>query len=619
MSVARTYCGTPRASDAGTEMTVFGWVDHRRDHGGLVFLDIRDRSGILQVVIDPRDAPEAHAAAHEARLEWVLRVEGTLQLRDAANVNAKRVTGEVELRARACTVLAAAATPPFPVNEDTEVDEQLRLRYRYLDLRRPRLQRNLMARARLSAELRRALHELGFLEIETPQLIRATPEGARDYLVPSRLFPGSFYALPQSPQLYKQLSMVAGFDRYYQLAHCMRDEDLRADRQPEFTQLDIEMSFVDEEDVFAALEHVIPAAWNACEFRGSPLRVPFPRITWRDAMSRYGVDKPDTRFELLLHDVTPAVGHGGFTTFTGVVQRGGIVKAICVKGGDDLTRSDIEHRLLEIARAAGAKGLAYLWKRADGWQGGIAKFFDAGELDALGSAVDAEVGDCVLMVADQPLVVAAALGALRNHLGRTRGLCDDARVDMIWVTDFPMFVRSEETGDIVPAHHPFTMVNVDDIDLLETDPLAVRSRAYDIVLNGREVGSGSIRITDPEVQRRVFNVIGIDDEVARRRFGFLLEAFTYGAPPHGGFAGGIDRLLMEGLGEENIRDVIAFPKNQQAQEPMSSAPAPVDDAQLRELGLAIAPSRRAGPGGNPSEAADRSDNRVSIHTGGRDQ
>ncbi len=587
MSVKRTMCGTPRAADAGTAVTVFGWVDRRRDHGGLIFLDMRDRSGILQVVIDPRDAAEAHAAAHEVRLEWVLRLEGTVQLRAPENVNPKRDTGEVELRATACTVLSAAATPPFPVNEDTEVDEQLRLRYRYLDLRRTRLQRNLTARARFSAELRRALHELEFLEVETPQLIRATPEGARDYLVPSRLFNGSFYALPQSPQLYKQLSMVAGLDRYYQLAHCMRDEDLRADRQPEFTQLDIEMSFVDEDDVFAALEHVIPSAWHACEFRGSPLRVPFPRITWQEAMDRYGVDKPDTRFDLELHDVTDAVGRGGFTTFRNVVENGGVVRAICVKGGDDLTRSDIEHRLLDEARAAGAKGLAYLWNRADGWQGGIAKFFTPEELGSLGTAVGAEVGDCVLMVADKTAVVRAALGALRNLLGRTRGLYDPERVDIIWVTDFPMFEPVEETGGVTPAHHPFTMVNREDLDILESDPLKVRSRAYDIVLNGREIGSGSIRIIDPSVQRRVFAAIGIDEETARRRFGFLLEAFEYGVPPHGGFAGGIDRLVMEGLGEENIRDVIAFPKNQQAQEVMTGSPAPVDEAQLRELGLAV--------------------------------
>ncbi len=592
MSTARTYCGTPRATDAGTKVTAFGWVDRRRDHGGLIFLDLRDHTGILQVVIDPNEAPEAHRSAHEARLEWVLRVEGELRLRAPENVNPKRETGEVELRASACTVLAVAKTPPFPVNEDTEVEEQLRLRHRYLDLRRTRLQRNLRVRARFCTELRRAMSEIGFLEIETPQLIRATPEGARDYLVPSRLFLGSFYALPQSPQLYKQLCMVAGFDRYFQLAHCMRDEDLRADRQPEFTQLDIEMSFVDEDDVFAALEHAIPSAWEACEFRGGRLTVPFRRMTWRHAMDRYGVDKPDTRFELLLDDLTEAVRGSGFRVFADAVAGGAIVKGICVKGGDDLTRSDIEGHLTEIARAAKAKGLAYIWKRADGWQGGIAKFFTAAELDAIGAATGAEVGDCVLMVADRPGVVSAALGALRNHLGRVRRLYDEDRVDMLWVTEFPMFERSDETGEIGAAHHPFTMVHVDDLELLESDPLKVRSRAYDLVVNGREIGSGSIRITDPAIQQRVLAALGIDAAEARRKFGFLLEAFEYGVPPHGGWAGGIDRMIMEGLGTENIRDVIAFPKNQQAQEPMTDAPAPVDPAQLRELGLGILPTQR---------------------------
>ncbi|MFN2582249.1 MAG: aspartate--tRNA ligase [Candidatus Dormibacteria bacterium] len=590
MTTERRLCGTPRAGDAGARMTVYGWVDRRRDQGGLIFLDLRDHSGILQIVIDAHESPHTHEAARNVRLEYVLRVDGELRARAPENLNPKLGTGEVELRAERCAVLAAAKTPPFPVNEDTAVEESLRLRHRYLDLRRARLQRNLRARARFTFELRRAMQELGFLEIETPQMIRATPEGARDYLVPSRLFPGSFYALPQSPQLYKQLSMVAGFDRYYQLAHCMRDEDLRADRQPEFTQLDVEMSFVTEDDVFAALEHAIPTAWRACDFRGSPLAVPFPRITWREAMDRYGVDKPDTRFDLELHDITDAVRGSGFRTFASVVERGGVVKAVCVKGGDDLTRSDIEHRLTDIARAAKAQGLAYLWRRADGWQGGIAKFFSESELDAIAIATGAEIGDCVLMVADTPLVVAAALGALRNHLGKARGLYDDQRIDMIWVTEFPMFERSEETGDITPAHHPFTMPVLDDLDKLETDPLSVRSRAYDIVLNGREVGSGSIRITDPHVQRRVFAAIGIDGDEARRKFGFLLEAFEYGVPPHGGFAGGIDRLLMEGLGEDNIRDVIAFPKNQQAQEPMTNAPAPVDEPQIAELGLKLLPS-----------------------------
>jgi aspartyl-tRNA synthetase len=592
VSTARTYCGTPRAADSGTLATVFGWVDHRRDHGGLIFIDLRDHTGILQVVIDPNDAPEAHRAAREARLEWVLRFEGELRLRAPENVNPKRETGEVELRASACTVLAIAKTPPFPVNEDSEVDEQLRLRHRYLDLRRVHLQRNLRARARFCTELRRAMGEMGFLEIETPMMIRATPEGARDYLVPSRLFPGSFYALPQSPQLYKQLSMVAGFDRYFQLAHCMRDEDLRADRQPEFTQLDIEMSFVDEDDVFAALEHAIPSAWEACDFRGGRLRVPFPRMTWREAMDSYGVDKPDTRFELLLRDLTGIVETSGFRVFADAVAAGGIVKGICVKGGDDLTRGDIEGQLTEVARGAKARGLAYLWRRADGWQGGIAKFFSPAELDAIAAATGVETGDCVLMVADRAAVVNAALGAVRNHLGRARGLYDERRIDMLWVTEFPMFERSDETGEIGAAHHPFTMIHADDLDLLESDPLAVRSRAYDLVVNGREIGSGSIRITDPAIQQRVLAALGIDAEEARRKFGFLLEAFEYGVPPHGGWAGGIDRMVMEGLGTDNIRDVIAFPKNQQGQEPMTDAPAPVDPAQLRELGIGILPTTR---------------------------
>jgi aspartyl-tRNA synthetase len=592
VSTERTYCGTPRAKSSGQQATVFGWVDRRRDHGGLIFIDLRDHTGIIQVVIDPNDAPEAHRAVHEARLEWVLRFDGEIRLRSPENVNPKRETGEVELRARACTVLAVAKTPPFPVNENTEVDEQLRLRHRYLDLRRVHLQRNLRARARFCTELRRAMAEIGFLEIETPMMIRATPEGARDYLVPSRLFRGSFYALPQSPQLYKQLSMVAGFDRYFQLARCMRDEDLRADRQPEFTQLDVEMSFVDEDDVFAALEHAIPSAWEACAFRGGRLTVPFPRMTWRHSMDFYGVDKPDTRFELLLHDLTALVAASGFRVFADAVSAGGIVKGICVKGGDDLSRSDIEGQLTEVARGAKARGLAYLWRRADGWQGGIAKFFSPEELEAIGAATGAETGDCVLMVADRPSVVHAALGAVRNHLGRVRRLYDDERIDMLWVTEFPMFERSDETGEISAAHHPFTMIHTDDLDKLEPDPLAVRSRAYDLVVNGREIGSGSIRITDPVIQQRVLAALGIDADEAHRKFGFLLEAFEYGVPPHGGWAGGIDRMIMEGVGTDNIRDVIAFPKNQQAQEPMTDAPAPVDPEQLLDLGVAILPVTR---------------------------
>ncbi|HEX4579976.1 MAG TPA: aspartate--tRNA ligase [Candidatus Dormibacteraeota bacterium] len=605
MSVERTGAGVPRGADAGTTVTVYGWVDRRRDHGGLIFFDLRDHTGILQVVINPETAPNAHRASHGVRLEYVLRVHGQLRRREPQNVNPRLDTGEVELAADDCEVLSIARTPPFPVNEDTEVDEALRLRHRYLDLRRVRLQRNLRSRARFIAALRSAMGEMGFTEVETPMMIRATPEGARDYLVPSRLQHGSFYALPQSPQLYKQLCMVAGLDRYFQIARCMRDEDLRADRQPEFTQLDIEMSFVDEEDVFTVLERAISSAWAASGFRGS-ISTPFPRLTWHEAMERFGVDKPDLRFGLELRDLTEVARSCGFRVFADAVAAGGVVKGIAVPGGADLTRSEIEGRLMDVVRTFKARGLAYLWRRDEGWEGGIAKFFSAAELDAIGQISGAAVGDAVLMVADRPPVVAAALGALRNQLARERALADPEQMAMIWVTEFPMFERDEETGALTPLHHPFTMAHRDDVDLLETDPLRIRSRAYDIVLNGREIGSGSIRITDPAIQQRVFAAIGIDAESARRKFGFLLEAFEYGVPPHGGFAAGIERLVMEGLGEENIRDVIAFPKNQQAQEPMTGAPAPVEPEQLAELGLQL----------RPASPAERSRPEISPHREG---
>ena len=588
MTTVRTPCGEPRAADAGRRTVVYGWVDRRRDLGGLVFVDLRDRSGVVQCVFNPKTDPEAHAAVEKVRLEWVLRVEGELRPRAPENVNPRLATGEMELHATACTVLSAAKTPPFAVNEDVAVEESLRLRYRYLDLRRATLQRNIAGRARFLMALRHAMTAQGFLEIETPQMIRATPEGARDYLVPSRIFPGSFYALPQSPQLYKQISMVAGFDRYFQLARCMRDEDLRADRQPEFTQLDVEMSFVDEEDVQTALEQAIAHAWAEAEFHGS-VPTPFARMTWREAMDRYGTDKPDTRFGLEIVDLTDALRATQFRVFAGAIAGGGVVRAIRVEGGADMTRGEIEGELTDVVKTQGAKGLAYVWLRDEGWSSNVAKLLSAEELAEIGRLTGARHGDAVLMVADRHRVAAESLGALRTHLGRKRGLYDDDRLDWLWVTEFPMFEEDKLTGAISPAHHPFTMVHADDVDLLETDPLRVRSRAYDIVLNGREIGSGSIRITDPEIQERVFRAIGIEHEEAQRKFGFLLEAFQYGAPPHGGFAAGVDRLVMEGLREENIRDVIAFPKNQQAQEPMTGAPAPVEEAQLRELGIQLMP------------------------------
>ncbi|HXA27191.1 MAG TPA: aspartate--tRNA ligase [Candidatus Angelobacter sp.] len=588
MTTVRTPCGQPRAADAGEHTVVYGWVDRRRDLGGLVFIDLRDRSGVVQCVFNPQTAPEAHAAVEKVRLEWVLRVEGELRPRAAENVNPKLATGDVELQVTQCTVLSAAKTPPFAVNEDVAVEESLRLRYRYLDLRRSKLQRNMIGRARFLQAVRRAMTDQGFLEIETPQMIRATPEGARDYLVPSRIFPGSFYALPQSPQLYKQLSMVAGFDRYFQIARCMRDEDLRADRQPEFTQLDVEMSFVDEEDVQAALETGIARAWAEAEFHGS-VPTPFPRLTWREAMDRYGSDKPDTRFGLEIHDLTDVLRGTAFRVFAGAIGGGGVVRAIRVPGGADMTRGEIEGELTDVVKSQGAKGLAYVWLREEGWTSNVAKLLSPEELAEIGRITEAQVGDVVLMVADKHRVAAESLGALRSHLGRKRALYDEDQLNWLWVTEFPMFDEDRVTGAISPAHHPFTMVHSDDVDLLESDPLKVRSRAYDIVLNGREIGSGSIRITDPSIQERVFRAIGIDHDEAQRKFGFLLEAFQYGAPPHGGFAAGIDRLVMEGLREENIRDVIAFPKNQQAQELMTGAPSPVEEAQLGELGLQLLP------------------------------
>ena len=611
MITERTVCGEPRPMHAGRTMTVYGWVDRRRDLGGLTFLDLRDRTGILQVVLHPESAPEAHEAGKHVRNEWVLRVRGALRVRERANVNPKLETGEVELDATELEVLSESRTPPFPVNEDTEVEESKRLRYRYLDLRRPPLQRNLRSRARFISALRRAMDSLGFTEIETPMLVRATPEGARDYLVPSRVFPGRFYALPQSPQLYKQLCMVAGLDRYYQIARCMRDEDLRADRQPEFTQLDLEMSFVNEEDVFAVLEHAIATSWENAGFLGQIAR-PFPRITWHDAMSRYGSDKPDIRFGLELQDLTEALENTNFKVFGNVIASGGVVKALRLEGGADLTRGDIESELTDVVKTYKAKGLAYLWRRDAGFEGSIAKFFESDELAAIEQITGAQPGDAVLMVADRPAIVAASLGALRLHLGRKRGLYDPDELAMIWVTEFPMFELDEESGRATPLHHPFTMVVEDDVRLLESadpaDLLRIRSRAYDIVLNGREIGSGSIRIHRPVVQRKVFKAIGIEEEEAKRRFGFLLEAFELGVPPHGGFAAGIDRLVMEGLREENIRDVIAFPKTQQAQELMTEAPAEVDAQQLAELGLRRAPApQMPAPDGTSSRAQVKSE------------
>jgi aspartyl-tRNA synthetase len=582
MSVTpRAPAGGIRSDQVGREVDVYGWVHRRRDLGGLIFIDLRDRSGIVQVKFDPAQA-QVHAAGGELRPEWVIHVRGPVQRRPAGTENKELATGEVEVEARAVTVLSRAQPPPFAVNEDSPVDEQLRLRYRYLDLRRARMARNLQLRHRMAKAIRDFLDDEGFLEIETPGLIRSTPEGARDFLVPSRLKPGYVYALAQSPQLYKQLLMVAGIDRYFQIVRCYRDEDQRADRQPEFTQLDLEMSFVSEDDVLDVVERCFAHVWQ--RVLGATVSIPIRRITHAEALLRYGVDKPDLRYGLEIQELSSIFTGTEFKIFRQVADTGGVIRALRIPravGGKEI------ETLTEVARAEGAKGLAFWHREASGWRSPITKFFSERELSELQQATQAQPGDLVVAVADQAAVTAAALGAVRKAAARLLGLMPEGVFEFVWVTDFPLFERSKETGEITAAHHPFTSPRPEDLALLDGEPLKVRARAYDLVLNGTELGSGSIRIHDPELQQRVFQGLGISREDAERRFGFLLTAFRYGAPPHGGFAYGLDRVVMLAAGQETIREVIAFPKNQQAEEVMTDAPAPADPKQLRELGLEL--------------------------------
>jgi aspartyl-tRNA synthetase len=560
---------------------VYGWVHRRRDLGGLIFIDLRDRSGVVQVKFDPANA-QAHATAGELRLETVIHVQGPVLRRPPGTENQELPTGEVEVEARTVTILNRAQTPPFAVNEDTPVEEQLRLRYRYLDLRRARMARNLQLRHRITKAIRDFLDAEGFLEIETPVLIRSTPEGARDFLVPSRLKPGYVYALAQSPQLYKQLLMVAGMDRYFQIVRCYRDEDQRADRQPEFTQLDLEMSFVSEDDVLDVVERCFAQVWQ--KVLGVSVSTPIRRITHAEAMLRYGVDKPDLRYGLEIEELSSIFGKTEFKIFRQALDGGGVIRGFRIPktiGGKEI------EALTEVARAEGAKGLAFWHREGDGWRSPITKFFSERELTELSQSTHAAAGDVVVAVADQVEVASASLGAVRKAAAQMLGLVKEGVFEFVWVTDFPLFERSKETGEITAAHHPFTSPQPQDLDLLSTEPLKVRARAYDLVLNGTELGSGSIRIHDPELQQRVFQGLGISREDAERRFGFLLTAFRYGAPPHGGFAYGLDRVVMLAAGEGTIREVIAFPKNQQAEEVMTDAPAPADPKQLRELGLQL--------------------------------
>ncbi|KRF54353.1 aspartate--tRNA ligase [Peribacillus frigoritolerans] len=582
----RTYFnGEVTEAAIGEKVTLKGWVQKRRDLGGVIFIDLRDRSGVVQVVFNPDISADALATAEKIRNEYVLDIQGTVIKRDEANFNPNVTTGTVEVQAENVTILNEAKTPPFIIDERTDVSEDIRLKYRYLDLRRPAMFETLKMRNKTTKAIRDYLDGEGFLDIETPILTKSTPEGARDYLVPSRVHEGEFYALPQSPQIFKQLLMVSGFERYYQIARCFRDEDLRADRQPEFTQIDIETSFMSQEDIINTAENMMAKVMK--DVKGLDVTLPFPRMTYNEAMSRYGSDKPDTRFGMELKDVSEIVKDSDFKVFTGAVASGGQVKAIVVKDGNaDYSRKDIDG-LAEFAAIYGAKGLAWLKVEEDGVKGPIAKFF-AENQEQLVSALEAEVGDLILFVADKKGIVADALGALRIKLGKERGLIDQSKFNFLWVTDWPLLEYDEEEGRYYAAHHPFTMPFREDMDKLESDPASVRAQAYDLVLNGYELGGGSLRIFERDVQEKMFKVLGFSEEEANAQFGFLMDAFEYGTPPHGGIALGLDRMVMLLAGRTNLRDTIAFPKTASASDLLVDAPSTVSDKQLAELNLRLA-------------------------------
>ncbi len=580
---ARFSCGAIGSAQAGTEVELRGWVNRRRDHGGLIFIDVRDRDGISQVVFDPA-AVAAFESAQSLRNEDVIAVRGAVRARPAGTENPKIATGAVEVAAERLEVLARSQTPPFPVNADADVDESLRLKYRYLDLRRPRLQRNLTVRHRIVKAMRDFFDARDFLEIETPCLIKSTPEGARDYLVPSRLTPGTFYALPQSPQLLKQILMIGGIGRYMQIARCFRDEDSRADRQPEFTQLDVEMSFVDEADVMAVMEDCIAYVWNAA--LGIEIPRPLPRLSHADALKRYGSDKPDLRFGLELADVDAAFAGTAIKFLQEHVANGASrIVAVRYPGGAALSRRDFD-ALTEAAKTFGAGGLIWVSFATDGWKSSIAKLLDDQTVAALRALSHAEHGDAILLVAGTKALASDVAGKLRLHVADLLGLRDPAAFAFCWVVGFPLFERDADTGGITPTHHPFTAPAPGQESMLESDPFAIRAQHYDLVLNGFELGSGSIRIHDPAFQHKIFEIFGLSEEEIEERFGFFMEALRYGAPPHGGMAWGIDRLAMLACGETSIRDVIAFPKNQMARDLMMDAPSSVPDKLLRDLGLA---------------------------------
>jgi aspartyl-tRNA synthetase len=570
--------------NVGDEVVLMGWVQRRRDHGGVIFVDLRDREGITQVVFNPEINPQVHKKAHEIRSEYVLGVRGKVIKRLDGMTNPKLYTGEIEIIADELKVLNAAVTPPFLIEDKVDVAEEIRLKYRHIDLRRPQLQKNIILRHKASIAIRNYLNNNGFLDIETPMLTRSTPEGARDYLVPSRVNPGSFYALPQSPQLFKQLLMISGFDRYYQIVRCFRDEDLRADRQPEFTQIDMEMSFVGEDDVMHVAENMIKHLFK--DVLDMHLPVPFPRMTYHSAIDRYGLDKPDVRFGLELVDISDIMKDSGFKVFANAIKKGGIVKVLNAKGCSDFSRKDIDD-LTEFVSIYRAKGLAWIKVREDAWQSPIAKFFTDEEKDALAEKAHMEPGDLVFFVADHPNVTNEALGNLRNLLGKRLGLIDENEFNFVWVTHFPLLEYDELEKRYQALHHPFTSPIEDHYELLETDPLAVISRAYDLVLNGSEIGGGSIRIHQNQLQQKVFKALGMNKDEYNEKFGFLLSALDSGAPPHGGMAFGFDRLVMILCRQHSIRDVMPFPKTQKAACLLTNAPSETSKAQLDELSLKI--------------------------------